>query len=305
MFWLVFFSACSEDDRAGPVGEPRAWTIVREPDGDDHYGVWISPTNEVFVVGENGGALRSTDGKTWNQLDTGVASILRGVYGTTSQDVYAVGMDGTMLHFDGGSWTPFAAPSAVSLFALTIVDGDLFVVGDGGLRARLVNGAWETTTEPFSWYLGVWGTAADDVFAVGSNGAGHYDGESWTDMQTPPGGPIFDVWGASSVNVYAVGFDGIILHYNGTRWDPMDSGQEAGHLRAFRGVWGTSKSDILAVGGYNLWGDEAGAHDGVIDRFNGLSWQVQESPTTLNLGDVFGRGGVVYAVGDQGVIIRY
>lgn len=304
--WVIASSCADSSDPTPPGGDQRAWSVVKEPAGADYHGVWVSPSAEVFVVGENGSALRSADGENWTELNTGVSATLRGVYGVTSEDVYAVGAAGTMLHFDGAAWSPFPSPSDTSLFAVTITaDGGLFVVGDDGLRARFAGTAWEAVTEQ-SWYLGVWGASETDVFAVGAGGdVSHYDGVSWEAMPNPAGMPLFDVWGTSARDVYAVGFDGIIIHYDGNQWVMVDSGQVTGHLSALRGVWGASTSDVLAVGGYNLWGDEAGAHDCVITRSDGGTWTVQASPTTLNLADVFGLDGVVYAVGDQGVILRY
>jgi photosystem II stability/assembly factor-like uncharacterized protein len=61
------------------------------------------------------------------------------------------------------------------------------------------------------------------------------------------------------------------------------------------GVWGSSASDVYAVGEY-----------GRILHYNGTAWTVQESGTPRTL---YGAGGLsasqVYAVGDSGVVLRY
>jgi uncharacterized protein YjdB len=61
------------------------------------------------------------------------------------------------------------------------------------------------------------------------------------------------------------------------------------------GVWGSSASDIFAVGG-----------NGVIVHSNGTAWSTMASGTTLYLYDVWGTSGSdVFAVGGAGAILHY
>jgi hypothetical protein len=53
-----------------------------------------------------------------------------------------------------------------------------------------------------------------------------------------------------------VGSGGLILHYDGTSWSEMTSGTSS-----LSGVWGTSSSDIFAVG-----------YDGTIVHYDGTGW---------------------------------
>ena len=123
-------------------------------------------------------------GWTWmNPLPQG--NELRAVYGTSSRDVYAAGLFGTILHYDGREWTTMPnVPTHEDL-------------------------------------LGIWLAGPNAVFAVGDNVLLRYDGAQWTTM-SPPSilGPLpftmRDVWGTSANNVYAVGTH--LFHYDGTRW---------------------------------------------------------------------------------------
>jgi hypothetical protein len=118
--------------------------------------------------------------------------------------------------------------------------------------------------------------------------------------------PLFDVWGTSPENVYAAGFDGTIIHFDGANWEKVDSGLTPGWLSALRSVWGRSATDVLAVGGYNLHGDQDGANGGVALSFDGQTWKKVSSATTFNVVDVFGNTkGDVFAVGDGGVAMRH
>ena len=109
--------------------------------------VWGSSATDVFAVGDIGTILHY-DGDTWSGQASGSTNWLYGVWGSSATDVFAVGVDGTILHYDGDTWSVQASGTGVGL-------------------------------------LGVWGSSATDVFAVGGNraiGEGtilHYDGDTW------------------------------------------------------------------------------------------------------------------------------
>ena len=71
--------------------------------------------------------------------------------------MYAVGVGGTILHFDGAGWSRMASPTDALL-------------------------------------LDVWGLAPDDIYAVGFNGFGvviaHWNGTRWTSVPTPDAGGV-------------------------------------------------------------------------------------------------------------------
>jgi len=150
---------------------------------------------------------------SWNG-EVPAAFPLAGVWGTSSTDAYAVGQGGTILHFDGGSWSAMSSPLS-------------------------------------HWLEGVWGTSSGDIYAVGATWDGarvngtilHYDGSIWSTMTSVVDDYLQDVWGTSATDIYAVGGGGV-LHYDGTAWSRMTSATGY-HLS---GVWGTSASDIYSVG---------------------------------------------------------
>ena len=100
------------------------------------------------------------------------------ICGTSSTDVFAVGGQGTIIHYDGNMWS----------------------------------GMTSGTTYPL---LGVWGSSSSNVYVVGSGGLIlHYDGNTWSNMPNGTTSHLFGVWGSSSSDVFAVGDQGIILHYS-------------------------------------------------------------------------------------------
>ena len=135
------------------------------------------------------GTIMHYDGSTWSEMDSGTPGWLKGVWGSSSSDVFAVGsMVGyyrtdTIIHYDGANWTP-------------MLDS---------------NTAWRL--------YDVWGSSSSDVYAVGDDGTIlHYDGSTWSEMESGTSKNLHGIWGSSDSNVFAVGgneelTEGIILHY--------------------------------------------------------------------------------------------
>lgn len=134
----------------------------------------------------------------WIQMESGTSADLRGIWGTSSSNIYAVGYDhpktqGVILHFDGTRWS-------------TMEGG-----GDNLLHA-------------------VWGTDENNIYAVGYRPYDvaflKCDGKAWRRF-FPHQAVIFlhGVWGSEKENLYAVGYNQgsgwTIIKWNGTRFEPV------------------------------------------------------------------------------------
>jgi len=67
--------------------------------------VLSSGPKDVFAVGENGTILHY-DGKGWTTQPCETNELLNGDWGNGPKDVFAVGTEGTVLHYDGQVWSP-------------------------------------------------------------------------------------------------------------------------------------------------------------------------------------------------------
>ncbi|UCD12690.1 MAG: hypothetical protein JSU88_06350, partial [Nitrospinaceae bacterium] len=78
--------------------------------------------------------------------ESGTEEYLLGVWGTGDDNIYAVGDNAVILHYDGRAWSPMTAPRE-------------------------------------DYLTKVRGLGPKQIYAVGDNGAVlRYDGESWIDM---------------------------------------------------------------------------------------------------------------------------
>ncbi|MBI3785976.1 MAG: cytochrome P460 family protein [Deltaproteobacteria bacterium] len=162
--------------------------------------------------------------------------------------------------------------------------------------------------------LSIAGTSANDVYAVGSDpgdGFGpyvlHYNGAYWQRLNT---GKTGDLWWISVVPIdgafYMAGVDRTVLRYEPQTNRFIDLLPPSGSEVLF-GIWGTSATDIWAVGGNPT--DESGG--GLVLHFDGITWSPVDLSSLLpggipTLYKVWGRGvGDVYAVGRNGMILHY
>ena len=218
------------------------------PQGNTLNAVWGSSSNDVYAVGE-GGTILHYDGSSWTAMASNTNDNLNGVWGSSANDVYAVGLKGTILHYNGQSWSK--------------IDSDVS------------HTLWD-----------VWGSSGNDIFVVGSVGVIlHYDGNTWSEMMNEPTYYFLSVWGSSASSVYASDYNGKILHYDGVVWTEMQSNLQADETKDF---WGTSGSDVYVVGGM---------FEGSISRFDGNSWSKVFSPASP-LHSVWGSSETnIFAVG--------
>lgn len=123
-------------------------------------------------------------------------------------------------------------------------------------------------------FLSVHGTSDRDVWVVGgadANGSGlpvilHYDGAGWTRSDLSGlGVEGIDLWWVhafSANDVMAAGEGGTILRYDGTAFTRMTTPG----TRLIFGLWGSSPSDVWAVGG------QSGGTTGFVWHYDGSAW---------------------------------
>ena len=234
-----------------------------------------------------------------------VAVIVADHTGITS--AFAVGTDGTILHFDGTRWAREASGVDVDLESVSgVIDGDgveeVFAVGAEGTALRRRGGDWEAVnTGVVDHLFGVWVRSADDAFAVGDNGRVlRWNGEVMVPLVDevmietgavdddgapiafPIAEPLKSIMGRDS-EVFAVGPRGSVYRFDGTRFRREDTATNRPLVDVFTraGVW-------------------AAATDGVLLRRRDGVWRDDEfiAPIPVFLQGVWSRGdGDVFAVG--------
>ncbi len=196
------------------------WTVLREPDGGDLYGVSALSATEAYAVGQGGRVLRFLDGASTIE-PTGITYDLFGVTASTAGGVRAVGAYGTLIERGQTAW----------------------------VRSQI--------SGPVTTLRAIWRAPDGRMAAVGSGGSiALYDGLTWhlqvTNDPSDPGRDLYAVWGAGSGDITVVGDKGVVLHYDGTRWSVMTVAgpyNQAADLRGVAARTGTGATTVLAAAG--------------------------------------------------------
>ncbi len=174
-----------------------------QPQGSNLRSVWGSSTNDAWAVGD-AGALIHYDGVQWKAVVSPTTSTLWSISGSSASDVWAVGDGVTVLHYDGQNW------SLVPVSGASAISGSLF---------------------------SVWSNGPDDVWMVGTNGlVVRKSGSSLSAMpQSATTSTLFGVWATSS-KMFAVGPGGTLLTYNGSFSSMVIPGASSQILLSITGI---------------------------------------------------------------------
>ena len=269
---------------------------------DHTFGIWGSSTTNVWAVGgyswdwsASEAEASRYDGVFWSSgtVPPGIG-ILSAVWGSSAEDVFAVGPQGTIIHYDGTSWSIQDSGTTEDLNAVWgSASNDVFAAGGNGIILHYNGATWAGMVSGVIKNLtGLYGLAPNAIMVVGADGTIlTYNGAVWAPEVANTNNYLFAAWGSNPTNAYAVGTGGTIVQWNGVAWNVMVSGTP----QDLRGVWGVG-SEVFAVG-----------DAGTILHYNGAAWAAMTSGTTSPLQGVWGgpASNDVFAVGLCGTILHF
>ena len=152
-----------------------AWTLEAEPTVD--MNAVYAYDGGALACGAEGNILKRGESGVWEATVTNKVANFYGVDGTGATDIWAVGDQGIILHWDGASWR-------------------------------------QTTTDSYETLRAVYAFAPDAALAVGNNGAAlSWDGTEWTVLNSDTHQNLYAVHGVSGVNAWVVGDGGLASQY--------------------------------------------------------------------------------------------
>jgi hypothetical protein len=268
------------------------WITMNSETTENLSDICGNSETDVFAVGENG-IIIHYDGLKWSVINSGITNSLNGVWCISTNDVIAVGEGGVILHYDGNVWSPITHPYSVS--SGLEKSGAISNLGD----------CYDDITNLSK----VWGISETDFFSVGladryCDGAAyyyqgtilHYDRGIWSiDTYSLA---LSDIWGDSKTNVFTVGEYGLVLNFDGNSWNEIRIG--AGYFDLLHGVWGSSSDDVFIVG------QDLTTFKGIIFHFDGIIWSEMNSDTLWGLYDIWGSSeNDIFAVGEHGAVLHF
>lgn len=147
------------------------WVYESTPNGERLNDVYASG-QVAFAVGEEGAILHRTAEGTWAAMESGVTVNLNGVAAVSNSDVWAVGEEGTALHYDGTSWTVVPTGVTTTLWAVFAPSSAAVVmVGNNGTALRWNGAAIESLPTGVDNNLyAIHGVSGSNMWAVGNRG---------------------------------------------------------------------------------------------------------------------------------------
>jgi hypothetical protein len=219
---------------------PEEAKVVKKIGGEDVSinGVWVSSTGKVFLIGIKGlenpnkpaiMKLSASNKIEEMSLPNMQVEWLWNIWGLNDDDIWAVGPDGTVLHYDGAAWELQASP----------------VTGD--LRA-------------------MWGASSNDIYFVGDDSAiVHWNGLELTEVEAPTEGKGYmDILGFDADNIYIIMGAGGVIHYDGLEWkvvvQPIYDGFFEIAGKSPNEMYISASSSVYFFDGVNLVNEQVGPY---------------------------------------------
>ncbi len=99
-------------------------------------------SDDGWAVGRVGTILH-WDGTSWNTVTSPTTKSLTSVYMVNANNGWAVGDVGTIIHWDGTSWSEVTSPTSRNLFSIFMVNSDDgWIVGANGEIMRYIPPEW-------------------------------------------------------------------------------------------------------------------------------------------------------------------
>lgn len=284
--------------------ETSSWEhIVASPLNHTLFGAVFLSSGEGWAVGERGAILHYRAGK-WEPVEPSPTDRhLFSVVFPTPQEGWAVGAWGTFIRYDGKEWKAVETPEGLETVNLEKVvftgpdngwavgdsagiahyDGKMWQKAEAPVMRLLQEEASEANTEQYglvaeaidgAGFKREAGYFHDAAFLSAQNGwiVGnlgqilHYNGERWQEVESPTRKHLYSLACLPSGNAWAVGQEGTILYYAGQQ-EKWTVWPSSPTHRHLLSVVALSEQEIYAVG-----------QGGIILRYDGREWREYESP---------------------------
>jgi hypothetical protein len=260
---VVLVPACADHptnpDKTLPIAERGVWTIESQ---FETFTAIDAVGDDVVAVSWQG--TYRYNGSKWRRVGDGFESAYD--IDIAADGTVFVITNGDVLRLDGDGWTRIGrweGGGAVDMCAIrrdaVLIVGGTYLYKQRTPFVLLYDGSsWTSLGYPGGQLSSLWGASPDDVYVSGEKGLMyHFDGVEWTPVDSGTGKGLVKMWGRSADDIFAVGNAGAIVHYDGSEWQPLASGITA----YLDGVWGDASGDLYVWSG-----------NGTYHRKHGTEW---------------------------------
>lgn len=140
------------------------------------YGIWGIDNDNIWAVGTHRlskslrGEIFHWENGAWSSVNS-ITQPLRAVWGSSKNDVWAVGDEGVIIHWNGSVWDAVKYENRRLNSIWGYDDVNIWAVGDGGIILHFDGSSWKQQPSPTENNLhGVYGSGPHDVWIVGDKG---------------------------------------------------------------------------------------------------------------------------------------
>jgi len=286
-----------------------SWSVFKEFQGGDTllWALWGMSGSDLYTGGYSifgNDFLFHYDGSDWTLQDD-VNETVSAIWGSSADNVYAVGYVGYIMHYDGSSWKD-ESRYRIDYRAINGTSANnIYVVGDFGIIDHNDGSGWQLQNGTYIWPLyDVLGFAENNIYAVGDMGVVlRYDGSLW-------GPPVFldesrpnmGIAASAADSIYVVnckddqhGFDGgAIYKFDGANWTRKLDDPDI----CFTSVWASGDGNVFAVGydesgdGYISRSEDSGENWGASSKLGRMEKPKYVSGSSKNNVIAVGRNGI-------------
>lgn len=203
----------------------RAWMPVWHGVTGPHVNTRISGTGPTDIWVDGSPPLHY-DGTAWTAFPPGSPSTVCHFWAWAVDDVWR-GCNSSpgwsLAHFDGTGWIDSSVPSAAGINSILGFWGsasdDIWAASDTSKLLHYDGTAWKLEELPqYTFIRTFWGSGPKDLWGLGFSSLLHYDGSTWSKADPGFSTYLYGLWGSGPNDIWAVGDNGVIIHYDGTRW---------------------------------------------------------------------------------------
>jgi hypothetical protein len=226
--------------------------------------IWAFAENHILFT--NGGAIAVYDGIN-TQLDCGMNTLLEGaiikIFATDSSNIYIVGGNGTIVHYDNGSsWQKIESGTDVDFRDIwgagnpLTGEWEILTVGHGAVLNHDIallkvegSSVYALNTNGLPSYLSSLWFIPGQIYYVVGHGVYYAPslGDNWQPDATHPSLHKVSIRGQAANDIFITSSYGLVSHYNGRSWYHY-TGSELPTI--YGGYWSIScKEDLMVAVG--------------------------------------------------------
>jgi hypothetical protein len=205
---------------------------------DDCVSVFAFSESDIWFT--SSASITHWDGNTFKR-DCTINQLINGsikqLWGTSSQDMYAVGRNGTIVHYNGENWTKIESNTEADISDIWGVvqdNGDKYIIAPAGnlfqmSEKKLLRIHSDNSVTEENWFsetklhYSSWFSNANRLFVCGSGVHWRDASSTWHSFTELPNIYTNRIRGTANNDIFTAGDFGLAAHYNGKHWRVLNT----------------------------------------------------------------------------------